>query len=592
MDIVICGSYGHGNLGSEAMARALALYLEGPLPSKVNLTFVSDVTEEDASRISKESKFYQSHKLASLSSFDVGNASALIIGGGNLPANFGLKLAENAKRSLICKIVARIGCSNKEDYLQNLDDPEIAQKTSLLFDHISVRDHISHHLMKTVNIPCHLGSDLAIDSQTLFPCDGPNGKSPYAVLCVKNPTTVKDAEKSMRIARLSYNKLEKAFGKVFIIPFDPMDEIFARGVFKNDEVLTKGYLDPEFAARIIGQSQYVVSVGRIHPLCFAVGYARPCFGISYPPSVGYDAISSFLSSAGMPQNALDFSLAEGSIDERLSYALEHNNDDTKIVEIQSGVLKGRNLEALIPIWEAFGIEHGVGLERGLGPGQAKPDVYDNSYYFGSRIYREQGRLKVYYPSWGYWQGWEIIARLLKDTLNPKTLLDVGCSRGWLVRAMRQRDCAAIGIDGSAAAISRPAPGMKDFISVTDLKDANGPYEVVTAFDVLEHIYEEDIPDFIKLLKSKAAKHLVLNICVKGENAPDTTIERGKPIPSNLEWMAVSGHVTLRDEYWWRAMLADDEWHFDQSVVNKWFADEEFQIPAWTRRHFAILTKRG
>jgi len=57
------------------------------------------------------------------------------------------------------------------------------------------------------------------------------------------------------------------------------------------------------------------------------------------------------------------------------------------------------LESLCPVLTAMGAQHGLGIERGMKAGEFKVDDYDDSYYFGARVFRQpHGEFMVYHPT--------------------------------------------------------------------------------------------------------------------------------------------------------------------------------------------------
>lgn len=85
--------------------------------------------------------------------------------------------------------------------------------------------------------------------------------------------------------------------------------------------------------------------------------------------------------------------------------------------------------------------------------------------------------------------------LIKFTLNPKTVLDVGCATGSLISVLRFLGIDAYGLEISDYAISRASQKVKKFIkkgSILDIPYKNNSYDVVCSFNVLEHLTKEDM----------------------------------------------------------------------------------------------------
>ncbi len=81
-----------------------------------------------------------------------------------------------------------------------------------------------------------------------------------------------------------------------------------------------------------------------------------------------------------------------------------------------------------------------------------------------------------------------IARSLKKTLGPSSVLDVGCAIGMLVEALREQGIDARGIDISAWAIDQVPRALRPFCQVGSVtEEIEGHYELITCIEVLEHL---------------------------------------------------------------------------------------------------------
>lgn len=87
-----------------------------------------------------------------------------------------------------------------------------------------------------------------------------------------------------------------------------------------------------------------------------------------------------------------------------------------------------------------------------------------------------------------------IISALNDYLMPNgKVLDVGCNTGMLLDYAKKRGCKTYGVEPSAA--SRKTLESKGHISFKNIQDVSGGYDVITAFDLVEHLY--DIPKFFR-----------------------------------------------------------------------------------------------
>jgi|LSQX01.2.fsa_nt_gb 2-polyprenyl-3-methyl-5-hydroxy-6-metoxy-1,4-benzoquinol methylase len=84
------------------------------------------------------------------------------------------------------------------------------------------------------------------------------------------------------------------------------------------------------------------------------------------------------------------------------------------------------------------------------------------------------------------------AHIIKH-FSPVKTLDVGCAKGFMVKALYERGVDAYGIDASEYAISKASETLTDRVKLglaSDLPYENEEFDLVTIFDVLEHIPEE------------------------------------------------------------------------------------------------------
>jgi SAM-dependent methyltransferase len=147
-------------------------------------------------------------------------------------------------------------------------------------------------------------------------------------------------------------------------------------------------------------------------------------------------------------------------------------------------------------------------------------------------------------------------RKCEEVFGRKVLrfLDLGCAGGGLVMDFHLRDHIAIGLEGSdynlrnQRAFWRIIPNHLFICDITrpfHLKSAGNPleFDVISAWEVLEHISAEDLPQFLASVR----EHLSIGGLFTASIA---TFEDSDPI-SGAVW-----HVTVRQQQWWQEQFEE------------------------------------
>lgn len=139
----------------------------------------------------------------------------------------------------------------------------------------------------------------------------------------------------------------------------------------------------------------------------------------------------------------------------------------------------------------------------------------------------------------------IRALMIKLLLNPRTVLDAGCGKGSLVLWLRKFGIEAHGVDTSDYALGHAYAPVKKYLrkgDIFDLPFENDSFELVTTFDVLEHIREEDSPRTIKECQRVARRWVLHKIY------GTSRFERRFPVKDPT-------HVTIKSKDWWETLFA-------------------------------------
>ena len=94
--------------------------------------------------------------------------------------------------------------------------------------------------------------------------------------------------------------------------------------------------------------------------------------------------------------------------------------------------------------------------------------------------------------------YEVIEHMSAIFKNKGNVLDVGCNTGELLDFALKFGCKTSGVEFSLA--SREILSEKGHRPYATLEDSPGGYDVITAFDLVEHLH--DVPAFLKICREK------------------------------------------------------------------------------------------
>ena len=136
------------------------------------------------------------------------------------------------------------------------------------------------------------------------------------------------------------------------------------------------------------------------------------------------------------------------------------------------------------------------------------------------------------------------------SFNPRRVLDVGCGRGWVVQALRERGVDAWGVDPSPTATCLTEARPFHLRAAADrLPFPTGAFDVVLCTDVLAHVPEAFVERTLREMLRVAGGPLV------------AAIDCANPTRD--------GHTTLRPRQWWLDQLTGLGATPDHSFVAGW-----------------------
>lgn len=183
------------------------------------------------------------------------------------------------------------------------------------------------------------------------------------------------------------------------------------------------------------------------------------------------------------------------------------------------------------------------------------NYYDRDYWEGTKRYRNVlGEEQLYRGPALRWHAWtDIAAMVRKITGCPSSVLDIGCSAGEFVSQLTPEP---YGVEISQYAIDNCVDKMKGRIALADISTSPvlpdhfpKTFPLVSATDLLEHIWYEDLPTTFDWICSKSERFLffLIAICPKGQ---EFVWPKGKPIPPEFQSVAAAGHINVRTWGWW------------------------------------------
>jgi 2-polyprenyl-3-methyl-5-hydroxy-6-metoxy-1,4-benzoquinol methylase len=178
-----------------------------------------------------------------------------------------------------------------------------------------------------------------------------------------------------------------------------------------------------------------------------------------------------------------------------------------------------------------------------------------------RAYFEDGT-KSNWPD-GY--GWQSFAGLFGETAaflastfaDATSFLDVGCAKGFLVRALREMGKECWGVDHSPWALEQAEPAAAAYLfrARAEAIPFERRFDVVLAFDLLPHLTEEQASQFLSAAREWTDVALVAVI-------PSFETDEDERRHLQADDDADLSHILMRSRRWWHETFLRAGWRQD------------------------------
>jgi SAM-dependent methyltransferase len=153
-----------------------------------------------------------------------------------------------------------------------------------------------------------------------------------------------------------------------------------------------------------------------------------------------------------------------------------------------------------------------------------------------------------------------LAERIIRLFNPRTVLDAGCAKGFLVHALRQRGVDAWGVDVSEYAIANALEPVRPYVRVGSMTEPfDRRYDLVTCIEAIEHVAPEQVRPAVDNLCA-AADVVLLSSTGDGEHYGEPSHTSMRP-PEN--WAAL-----FAEQGFLRDLEADVSWVTPWAMVLK------------------------
>lgn len=202
----------------------------------------------------------------------------------------------------------------------------------------------------------------------------------------------------------------------------------------------------------------------------------------------------------------------------------------------------------------------VGIGVLLPPYRFNPDKYTSKYY------------NRHLESYRKWEN--EVGRSIVKTLQPQSILDIGCGVGSYLEGALQYGCKDIlGLDVSfETAKEFLTPEISPYIKYGDATkplDLNRKFKCVMSFETGEHIESDKTGVFIDNLCKHSSKYIILTAAPPGQ--------------------AGTGHINLREKKFWISEVTKRNFKFDSKLCDHFVSEwAKFGVEKYILRNLMVF----
>lgn len=214
-----------------------------------------------------------------------------------------------------------------------------------------------------------------------------------------------------------------------------------------------------------------------------------------------------------------------------------------------------------------------------------PTAYDRTYYESGLVAGVSGYMNYsWLPELTLRMAHKLILGLPIE--GGQRVLDLGCAKGFLVKALRILDVDAYGADVSAYAIEQAPSEVRDYCTLVggcdDSKLFEREYDWMVCKDVLEHLVEADLRLLLQRGRGRVRR-------VFGAIPLAADDECGKYIVPEYDRDVT--HVTAKSMGWWRRLFESEGWTVER-LTHDFDGCKENWTEQWPDGNAFIIASSG